>query len=79
MSSESLCTIQGALEYLGVPYTGSGVMASALAMDKWRTKLLWQGAGLPTPPYEVMTTLTDLADLAKRIGLPLMVKPECEG
>ena len=72
-------TIQGALEYLGVPYTGSGVMASALAMDKWRTKLLWQAAGLPTPPYEVMTARTDPADLAKRIGLPLMVKPVREG
>ncbi len=72
-------TVQGALEYLGIPYTGSGVMASALAMDKWRTKLLWQGAGLPTPPYEVMSALTDPADLAKRIGLPLMVKPACEG
>ena len=43
-------TIQGALELLGIPYTGSGVMASALAMDKWRTKLLWQAAGIPTPP-----------------------------
>lgn len=72
-------TIQGALEYLGVPYTGSGVMASALAMDKWRTKLLWQAASLPTPPYEVMTARTDPADLAKRIGLPLMVKPVREG
>jgi D-alanine-D-alanine ligase len=72
-------TIQGALEYLGVPYTGSGVMASALAMDKWRTKLLWQAAGLPTPPYEVITARTDTADLAERIGLPLMVKPAREG
>ena len=44
-------TVQGALEYLGLPYTGSGVMASALAMDKWRTKLMWQAAGIPTPPY----------------------------
>ena len=43
-------TVQGALEYLGLPYTGSGVMASALAMDKWRTKLVWQAAGMPTPP-----------------------------
>jgi D-alanine-D-alanine ligase len=72
-------TIQGALEYLGVPYTGSGVMASALAMDKWRTKLLWQAAGLSTPPYEVITARTDTVDLAKRIGLPLMVKPAREG
>src|SRR5262249_9339999 len=62
-------TVQGALEYLRIPYTGSGVMASALAMDKWRTKLLWQGAGIPTPPHEVMTPLTaDLADLAERLG-----------
>ncbi|HKA41781.1 MAG TPA: D-alanine--D-alanine ligase [Burkholderiales bacterium] len=73
-------TVQGALEYLRIPYTGSGVMASALAMDKWRTKLLWQGAGIPTPPHEVMTPLTaDLADLAERLGLPLMVKPAREG
>src|SRR5262249_8024911 len=65
---------------LRIPYTGSGVMASALAMDKWRTKLLWQGAGIPTPPHEVMTPLTaDLADLAERLGLPLMVKPAREG
>ena len=72
-------TVQGALEYLGVPYTGSGVMASALAMDKWRTKLLWQAAGLPTPPYELMTAQTDPAALAVKLGLPLMVKPAREG
>src|SRR3970282_2377586 len=52
-------TVQGALEYLGIPYTGSGVMASALAMDKWRTKLLWRAAGLPTPNYELMSARTD--------------------
>jgi D-alanine-D-alanine ligase len=72
-------TVQGALEYLGIPYTGSGVMASALAMDKWRTKLLWQAAGLPTPGCELMTARTDSAGLAKRLGLPLMVKPAREG
>ena len=72
-------TVQGALEYLGIPYTGSGVMASALAMDKWRTKLLWQAAGLPTPPYELMTARTQPADLARKLGLPLMVKPAREG
>jgi len=72
-------TIQGALEYLGVPYTGSGVMASALAMDKWRTKLLWRAAGLPTPAYELMTEGADAMELAGRIGLPLMVKPAREG
>ena len=72
-------TVQGALEYLGLPYTGSGVMASALAMDKWRTKLLWQAAGLPTPAWEVVTARTDPADLAKRLKLPLMMKPAREG
>ena len=72
-------TVQGALEYLGIPYTGSGVMASALAMDKWRTKLLWQAAGMPTPPYELLTARTDHAALVKKLGLPLMVKPAREG
>jgi D-alanine-D-alanine ligase len=72
-------TVQGALEYLGIPYTGSGVMASALAMDKWRTKLLWHAAGLPTPRYELITARTDPAGLAARLGLPLMVKPAREG
>jgi D-alanine-D-alanine ligase len=72
-------TVQGALEYLGLPYTGSGVMASALAMDKWRTKLLWQAAGIPTPPYELMTAQMDFPGLASRLGLPLMVKPAREG
>ena len=72
-------TVQGALEYLGIPYTGSGVMASALAMDKWRTKLLWRAAGLPTPGYELMSARTDPAGLAARLGLPLMVKPAREG
>ena len=72
-------TVQGALEYLGIPYTGSGVMASALAMDKWRTKLLWGAAGLPTPGYELLSARTDPAGLADRLGLPLMVKPAREG
>jgi D-alanine-D-alanine ligase len=72
-------TVQGALEYLGLPYTGSGVMASALAMDKWRTKLLWQAAGIPTPPYELLTAESDFTDVGERLGLPLMVKPAREG
>lgn len=72
-------TVQGALEYLGLPYTGSGVMASALAMDKWRTKLLWQAAGVPTPPYELLSKDADFARVAARLGLPLMVKPAREG
>jgi D-alanine-D-alanine ligase len=72
-------TVQGALEYLGIPYTGSGVMASALAMDKWRTKLLWHAAGLPTPAYQLMNARTDPVALAARLGLPLMMKPAREG
>src|SRR2546427_120867 len=52
-------TVQGALEALGIPYTGSGVMASALAMDKWRTKLVWIASGIPTPQYEVVDERTD--------------------
>ena len=72
-------TVQGALEYLGIPYTGSGVMASALAMDKWRTKLLWQAAGMPTPAYELLTRETDPAAVVARLGVPLMVKPASEG
>ncbi len=72
-------TVQGALEYLGLPYTGSGVMASAIAMDKWRTKLLWQAAGVSTPLYEVLTRTSDFTAVAERLGIPLMVKPAREG
>ena len=72
-------TIQGALEYLGLPYTGSGVLASALAMDKVRTKLLWQANGLPTPPFELLDSRTDFKAAAARLGLPIMVKPANEG
>ena len=72
-------TVQGALETLGLPYTGSGVMASALAMDKWRTKLAWLATGIPTPLFELLTTDSQAADVAARLGLPLMVKPAHEG
>jgi D-alanine-D-alanine ligase len=72
-------TIQGALELLGIPYTGAGVMASALAMDKWRTKLVWAAAGIPTPEYELLGAHTDFAAVANRLGLPIMVKPVNEG
>jgi D-alanine-D-alanine ligase len=72
-------TVQGALETMGIPYTGSGVMASALAMDKWRTKMLWLQAGLPTPRYHVLTAGADWAAVAKELGLPLIVKPAREG
>jgi D-alanine-D-alanine ligase len=72
-------TVQGALELLGIPYTGSGVLASALAMDKWRTKLLWHAVGVPTPRCELVSRDTDLKGVAARLGLPLMVKPANEG
>jgi D-alanine-D-alanine ligase len=72
-------TVQGALELMGLPYTGSGVMASALAMDKWRTKLLWQAAGIKTPRYAVLDEQSDFAAVVKELGLPLIVKPSREG
>jgi len=72
-------TMQGALELLGLPYTGSGVMASALGMDKWRSKLLWQAAGLPVPAYRLLEAETDFAAVANELGLPLFVKPANEG
>jgi D-alanine-D-alanine ligase len=72
-------TVQGALELLGIPYTGSGVMASALGMDKWRTKLVWRGADLPVPDYALLDEGTDLAAVERQLGLPLFVKPANEG
>ncbi|MBL8485879.1 MAG: D-alanine--D-alanine ligase [Rhodocyclaceae bacterium] len=72
-------TVQGVLETLGIPYTGSGVMASALAMDKWRTKLVWLAAGVPTPAYRILEAGTDFAGVAAELGLPLIVKPAREG
>ncbi|MCK6413246.1 MAG: D-alanine--D-alanine ligase [Azonexus sp.] len=72
-------TIQGALEVMHIPYTGSGVMASALGMDKWRTKLLWQAAGLPVPEYEILRDDSDFVAVEARLGLPLFVKPAHEG
>jgi D-alanine-D-alanine ligase len=72
-------TVQGALELMGIPYTGSGVMASALAMDKVRTKMVWATAGIPTPRFEVVDAGSDWAGVAKRLGLPLIIKPAREG
>ena len=72
-------TVQGALETLRIPYTGSGVMASALAMDKWRTKLVWLASGIPTPRYRVVNAATDWMRLVAELGLPLIVKPAREG
>ncbi len=71
--------MQGALELLELPYTGSGVMASALGMDKWRTKLLWRAAGLPTADWEMLTAASDFAAVEKKLGLPIFVKPAREG
>lgn len=72
-------TIQGALEVMHIPYTGSGVLASALAMDKFRTKLMWQAAGLPIPEYALLNAASDFADIEEELGLPLFVKPAREG
>ncbi len=70
--------IQGALDTLGLPYTGSGVLGSALGMDKYRCKLVWRGLGLPTPEFTVMRREADLPSAAG-IGFPLMMKPAHEG
>jgi D-alanine-D-alanine ligase len=72
-------TVQGALELMGIPYTGSGVMASALCMDKVRTKMVWVACGLPTPRWEVLRIDSDWSAVAARLALPLIVKPAREG
>jgi len=72
-------TLQGALEYLGLPYTGSGVLASALAMDKLRCKQMWQGIGLATTDFAVLDQQSDWAGIMQSLGGKAMVKPACEG
>ena len=79
-------TLQGMLELLGLPYTGSGVMASAISMDKLRSKLLWQGAGLPVAPWVAITRTefekglsNEVVKQISALGLPLIVKPSREG
>lgn len=79
-------TLQGVLEFLQLPYTGSGVLASALTMDKWRTKLVWQSLGLPIAPYVAFTrsqyaalTPAQQQQQCAHLGLPLIVKPSREG
>jgi D-alanine-D-alanine ligase len=72
-------TLQGALEQLGIPYTGSGVMASAIGMDKIYTKMIWLMHGLPTPKYALLNADTDLRRVPDTLGLPLIVKPPHEG
>lgn len=71
--------IQGALEWLGIPYTGSGVLASALTMDKLKTKRVVLGAGIEAPPYAVLTHERDIPAVLQRVGLPMMVKPSSQG
>jgi len=72
-------TLQGALEYLGLPYTGSGVLASALAMDKLRCKQMWQGIGLATADFAVLDSQSDWTAIMQSLGGKAMVKPACEG
>ncbi|WP_274585732.1 D-alanine--D-alanine ligase [Neisseria leonii] len=72
-------TVQGALNALGIPYTGCGVMASAIGMDKYRCKLLWKGLDLPVPDYAVLSDDCDFDAVEARLGLPLFVKPAAEG
>jgi len=79
-------TLQGLLELTDIPYTGSGVMASAISMDKWRSKLLWQGAGLPVAPWVALTRSEFESGLKtidiqriEELGLPVIVKPSREG
>ena len=72
-------SLQGALEQLGIPYTGSGVMACAIGMDKIYTKMIWLMKGLPTPRYASLDASTDLAQVVAELGLPLIVKPPHEG
>lgn len=72
-------TMQGLLELMKIPYTGSGVLASAVGMDKARTKLIWLGAGLPTPAYRRLHAGMEFDKVAADLGLPLMIKPAHEG
>lgn len=72
-------TLQGALELMGIPYTGSGPLAASLSMDKIMTKRVWQQAGLPTPQYRVLESRADLTGLLEQLGLPLILKAPNEG
>jgi D-alanine-D-alanine ligase len=72
-------TVQGALEVLRIPYTGSGVMGSALSMDKWRTKLVWNASGIPTPAFAMVSATTSWERVAKVLGMPVIMKPAREG
>jgi len=71
--------LQGVLEVMQMPYTGSGVLASALSMDKLRTKLCWRGFGLPTPPWTLLQDQSDIDSCIEQLGFPVIVKPAQEG
>ena len=71
--------VQGVLELLKIPYTGSGVLGSALAMDKLRCKQIWQALSLPTPDYKELNSTEDCEIALQQLGLPMMVKPVLEG
>ena len=72
-------TLQGALELMSVPYTGCGVLASSLGMNKLMTKLVWLAQGVATPAYEILNNASNWTEVAQRLGLPLVVKPVHEG
>jgi D-alanine-D-alanine ligase len=72
-------TVQGALELMRIPYTGSGVLASALALDKWRTKVLWKAFGIPVADDMLVDERSDWSAVARTLGLPLIIKPVHEG
>ena len=71
--------IQGVMEWLNVPYTGTGVQGSAIGMDKVKTKQVWQGSELPTAPYRIVTKDSDATEIVNALGLPLIIKPVHEG
>ncbi|WP_269913948.1 D-alanine--D-alanine ligase [Acinetobacter sp. HY1485] len=71
--------IQGVLEWLNIPYTGTGVQGSAIGMDKVKTKQIWQGSDLPTAPYRIISKDTNLDDVIDALGLPVIIKPVHEG
>lgn len=71
--------IQGVLEWLDIPYTGTGVQGSAIGMDKIKTKQIWQGSDLPTAPYRIVSKDSDLNEIVASLGLPVIIKPVHEG
>ena len=72
-------TVQGALELMGIPYTGSGVLPSSMAMDKIMTKRLWRADGLPTPDWRLVDSAVDTEQALQALGVPMIVKPAREG